>query len=307
MILVCGILADGLIELMCARLKDMQLDYLLLDERSFPGDYDISWELDQKGVSGFVTTPNRRVALNDITGVYARYVDYEGDSVETDLSEAERIYAQAECQSSLMQLLDILPCPVVNRVSASASNDSKIYQGMLANSFGLRTPKTLVTTSKESAINFYEECDKKVIFKSLSSVRSIVRPMDERDFDRLELLKNGPTQFQERIDGVDYRVHTIGGEVFPTEIRSDAGDYRYARREGKSASLEAATLPDSVAQSCIGMSKQLGLELAGVDLRRTPQDEWVCFEVNPSPGFLYYEVSTGQPISRAVANRLRGN
>ncbi len=307
MILVCGILADGLIELMCARLKDMQLDYLLLDERSFPGDYDISWELDQNGVSGFVTTPNRRVALNDITGVYARYVDYEGDSVETDLSEAERIYAQAECQSSLMQLLDILPCPVVNRVSASASNDSKIYQGMLANSFGLRTPKTLVTTSKESAINFYEECDKKVIFKSLSSVRSIVRPMDERDFDRLELLKNGPTQFQERIDGVDYRVHTIGGEVFPTEIRSDAGDYRYARREGKSASLEAATLPDSVAQSCIGMSKQLGLELAGVDLRRTPQDEWVCFEVNPSPGFLYYEVSTGQPISRAVANRLRGN
>ena len=142
MILVCGILADGLIELMCARLKDMQLDYLLLDERSFPGDYNISWELDQNSVSGFITTPNQKVALNEITGVYARYVDYEVDSVETDLSEAERVYAQAECQSSLMQLLDIIPCPVVNRVSASASNDSKIYQGLLANSFGLLTPKT---------------------------------------------------------------------------------------------------------------------------------------------------------------------
>ena len=45
----------------------------------------------------------------------------------------------------------------------------------------------------------------------------------------------------------------------------------------------------------------MNLPLAGIDLRRTPQGEWYCFEVNPSPAFTYYEQITGQPISQAVA------
>lgn len=45
----------------------------------------------------------------------------------------------------------------------------------------------------------------------------------------------------------------------------------------------------------------MNLPLAGIDLRRTPQDEWYCFEVNPSPAFSFYEQITGQPIARAVA------
>jgi hypothetical protein len=30
----------------------------------------------------------------------------------------------------------------------------------------------------------------------------------------------------------------------------------------------------------------------------------ICFEVNPSPGFSYYEGHTGQPISAAIARYL---
>ena len=39
------------------------------------------------------------------------------------------------------------------------------------------------------------------------------------------------------------------------------------------------------------------LLFAGIDLKQTPSGEFYCFEVNPSPGFLYYERHTGQPIS----------
>jgi hypothetical protein len=31
-----------------------------------------------------------------------------------------------------------------------------------------------------------------------------------------------------------------------------------------------------------------------------------CFEVNPSPGYSYFEANTGQPIARAVARYLAG-
>jgi D-alanine-D-alanine ligase-like ATP-grasp enzyme len=54
------------------------------------------------------------------------------------------------------------------------------------------------------------------------------------------------------------------------------------------------------------MSADMRLLVAGVDLRLTPDGGWTCFEVNPSPGFLYYESATGQPITEAVADLLLG-
>jgi glutathione synthase/RimK-type ligase-like ATP-grasp enzyme len=52
------------------------------------------------------------------------------------------------------------------------------------------------------------------------------------------------------------------------------------------------------------MAAGMRLAVAGIDLRRTPDDRWVCFEVNPSPAFVYYELATGQPIAHAVAHLL---
>jgi len=48
------------------------------------------------------------------------------------------------------------------------------------------------------------------------------------------------------------------------------------------------------------------LAVAGIDLRRTPEDEWYCFEVNPSPAFSFYEEATHQPIAEAIAALLAG-
>jgi hypothetical protein len=62
---------------------------------------------------------------------------------------------KAEYVLSLMQLFDVMPSVVVNRVRASVSNDSKLYQQLLLASFGFRTPSTLVTTVPKAA--FFNE------------------------------------------------------------------------------------------------------------------------------------------------------
>jgi hypothetical protein len=46
--------------------------------------------------------------------------------------------------------------------------------------------------------------------------------------------------------------------------------------------------------------------MAGIDLRRSAQGEWICFEVNPSPGFTFYDAEDDEPIARAVARLLTG-
>ncbi|HEY6346021.1 MAG TPA: hypothetical protein VIY49_31420 [Bryobacteraceae bacterium] len=255
MILIYGILADVMIELMCARLNDLGYEYLFVDEMGLSNRFQISWSASAKGISGHVSSETRRVDLAEITGVYARYVARRDGKTRDGISEREEELVRAEYQAAMMQLIDSLPCVVVNRVRASASNDSKLYQQFLIREFGLLTPRTLVTTVPEEAVAFYEACHKKVIFKSLSSVRSIVRRLEPDDLPRLELVRNCPTQFQEVVEGPDIRVHTVGEGIFATELISDANDYRYAARDGQSLSARTIEVPPEVANACLGLTQ----------------------------------------------------
>ena len=83
-----------------------------------------------------------------------------------------------------------------------------------------------------------------MIYKSLSSIRSIVRRMTDPDLGRLELLAGGPTQFQEWLPGTDIRVHVAGAQVYPTAITTGAIDYRFSNREGVPRSMRGVVLPE---------------------------------------------------------------
>ena len=57
-------------------------------------------------------------------------------------------------------------------------------------------------------------------------------------------------------------------------------------------------------ERCRRLAAGVNLPVAGIDLRVTAKGEWYCFEVNPSPGFTYYQDATGQPIAEAIAQFL---
>lgn len=61
---------------------------------------------------------------------------------------------------------------------------------------------------------------------------------------------------------------------------------------------------DALAERCLRLAHALGLAVAGIDLKLTPDQQVYCFEVNPSPAFSYYEAHTGQPIAQAIARYL---
>ena len=121
---------------------------------------------------------------------------------------------------------------------------------------------------------------------------------------RLPLLRHGPAQFQSFIPGENVRVHTVGDQLFATRVHSEAVDYRYASREGRNVEMEPTIVPPAIAEACLRLAHQLDLLLTGIDLKETPDGDYYCFEVNPCPGFLYYEQYTGQPISTALADLL---
>jgi len=221
-----------------------------------------------------------------------------------DNTEEENRSRLATTHALLHAYLESTPVPVCNRPSCSATNFSKTYQQQVIAATGFAVPRTLVTNQPDAAGDFFEQCQGRVIYKSLSSIRSIVRRMTRSDLGRLDLLSGGPTQFQEWVPGTDFRVHVMGARVYPTEIASDATDYRYSNREGATRTMRGVLLPEEVTKRCLKLSFALGLIAAGVDLRRGLDGRWYCFEANPNPAFAFYEQFTGQRIADGLIDAL---
>ncbi len=199
--------------------------------------------------------------------------------------------------------LDVAPQLVVNRPRAMQANASKPLQIQLIAAAGFLVPETLVTSNKDEAQAFWRRHGR-VVYKSVSGVRSIVQELDESAAARFDRLAALPSQFQEFVPGIDVRVHVVGDRYFAAEILSSGSDYRYAARSGGETKLRATDLPRDVAARCVGLSRQMELPLSGIDLRRRPDGAYVCFEVNPMPAYTYFEAHTGLPISRALAELL---
>jgi glutathione synthase/RimK-type ligase-like ATP-grasp enzyme len=304
MILVCGGLADGVTELVCARLQHSGYPYRLLDLAHYPADYRVAWRWTAAGPDGTIAGPDWILDLDEITGVYVRFLGPEGRLPPKGVPE-DAAALQFEADAGLMALLDDLPCPVVNRVGGGMSNNSKPYQSLLLRRAGLEVPATLVTSDAEAVRAFQAEYGD-VIYKSASGIRSIVRRLGPDQVARLAFLRYGLAQFQAFVPGRNVRVHTVGDAVFATLIETEAVDYRYAYHDGLDVAMTPVSLPAAVEDACLRAARDLDLLFAGIDLKETPDGEYVCFEVNPCPGFIYYERHTGQQISTALADLLNG-
>jgi len=199
--------------------------------------------------------------------------------------------------------VDAAPVLVANRPSASVANGSKPFQATLIAAAGFRVPETLITTDARALARFRRRHDA-VIFKSISGRRSIVTRIRVDHEQLVENLRWCPTMFQRYVAGTEFRANVVGDRVFTARVTSAADDYRFGPRQGIPTAIEAADLPSDVEARVLRMCSAMDLPVAGVDLRRTPEDEWYCFEVNPSPAFAYYEAATGQPLATAVAELL---
>lgn len=271
---------------------------VLLDQREADR---MRWDVGP-GHARVLNTGTAHVALDAVRSLYTRVYDlHQIPALEG--TDTLAMHAIERVQSTLWAWADRAPALVLNRPTAMASNSSKPYQAMLIERHGFAVPETLVTTDVDAVLAFRERHGE-IIYKSVSGVRSMVSRLKVDEQARLDDIAWCPTQFQAWIAGTDHRVHVVGDRVFAVRIDSDAVDYRYAAAQGASLALHATVLEPDVHDAAVRLAHALGLPLAGIDLRRTPEGEWVCFEVNPSPCFTYYENLTGQPIARAVADLL---
>lgn len=298
--LVCGTADDAPLSMLIRSLRKRDADFLVLDQRMMTDQVQLRWQVTDCGIAGHIRVGTEAVDIREIRSVYHRFVSPE-DVAGTNSSPALVSKARSILHS-FMDLLDILPVRVVNRRRPMMSNNSKPYQALLIRQAGFAIPETITTNNPRSLEEFIS-LNGLPIYKSISSARSVVTSLDEKSATRLASLRYLTTQFQRKIEGFNVRVHIIGRRVFATQILTLATDYRYAIREGASVEFRPYELTVELRKQCLHLARVCQLSFAGIDLI-VSRSKVYCLEVNPSPGYSYYQDATGQPISDVLAEYL---
>jgi glutathione synthase/RimK-type ligase-like ATP-grasp enzyme len=237
------------------------------------------------------------VELDGMSAAYLRPYDHR--LYAEPGSRTEKVEHADLVHHLLMNWAEHATGAIINRPSAEATNQSKLYQAMTIERSGFRVPESLVSNDPLE-IEHFAARHGRIIYKSMSSVRSIVRELDVRSLRRLGAI--GPALLQQRVIGRNVRVHVVGDEAVACAINSDATDYRYS-----AACFVRFALPADVARTCVRVTRALGLELSGIDLIATPDDEYYCLEVNANPAFSVFDQTSNGMIAGLVAERLTVN
>jgi RimK-like ATP-grasp domain len=305
MILFCGIASEPPLAMAIAAAERLGIENVVFHQRDSQF-CDLVVDHRDGRLTGVLWAREREWPLEKFTGVYTRLIESgtlpENRPGRLSQSNPWRVARSTFLHQALGEWIDLADCRVVNRTCAMASNVSKVYQMQLISQL-FPIPSTLVTNEPEEALEFVR-LHGKVVYKSISSVRSIVREWSPDDEASLPKIRALPTQFQAYISGTNVRVHVVGDQVFATEIISGAVDYRYAQRDGEDVKMRPVWLPPEICKRCCALSALLKLPFCGIDLKRTEAGDYYCFEVNPSPAYSYYEEYTRQPIATALVEYL---
>lgn len=288
-------------------------DVVLADLSEFPGRATLSIDFTNGPLPGLRCSLNGLgpIDLADVSSLWWRRPQVADVSPIGD--DEVRLFTANEWHEAIDGLWRLLDHPRwMNDPVRDEVACRKALQLRAARAAGLRIPRTLMTSNPDQARRFIEEQGLgRTVFKTFSCTHTVwreTRLVRSEDLASLDAVRLAPVIFQEYIRaGTDLRITVVGGRFFPVAIDATATDYPVDFRMSLGqASMEAAELPADVEAALRRLMDDLGLVYGAIDMRRTPEGEYVFFEVNTAGEFLFVEERTGQPIARAVADWLAG-
>jgi len=299
--LIDGTPDDSTAMLVMQRLQSMGKSVFLWESMSFPSRLKVAYnpEHPEKGAFRLDDT-GQWLPFEGLRGVYRRGSKWIAPPQDQPFMNAELIYWNIE--SALGSLYRLLPCKWVNPLETTKAHKHKSFQLKQMSDLGIRIPKTMVTNSVEHVRELYDHCEGNVILKypqgGTNTEHLSLAQLNSSEFHTM--LKAVPVKVQECIDGLDIRVYVLNDQIFALEIHSDELDFR----KTPLAYRQAVELPEHIQQQCFRLREAQGLIFTGIDMKLTPAGEYVFFEANPTPVFLYDEIATGYPLSRLIAEYL---
>lgn len=181
----------------------------------------------------------------------------------------------------------------------SAGERMKHKQAEVAASCGWRVPKTFITNSPGEA--FAAANDGELVLKPPAG-GTLARKIDAgviRAFAAIDC----PVVIQEYVPGEDVRVYLVEGEVVAA-ARIVTGELDYRRDPNYMERIHPIELPVDARRNAAAVMERLRLVCGSMDLRLTPEGEFVFLEVNSGGSFLELQKALRVPIADRLADLL---
>jgi len=200
-----------------------------------------------------------------------------------------------------------LKSPVINSPHAESLANRKPYQLLIAKESGLIIPNTIISNDPSRIRAFWEENYKNCIYKTLTpaSDRFLeTRRLNEEDFCDFDKLRYAPIIVQERIEGLDIRVNVFGQNIFASSIKVNLQEANTDWRLDMTSKWEEYEISMDLQLALLSFLRKLDLHYGCIDMRIQPDGRPVFLEINPAGQFLFIEIDTGQPLTKAFASLL---
>lgn len=218
--------------------------------------------------------------------------------------EATSAFVQGEWEGFYGGLECLVDTRWINSPTAYKLARYKAVQLQAARSEGLRIPHTTITNDAGVVRSIYDS-GLPIVYKGLGGVRrplTVTRALTQDDLNRVDSIGGCPAIFQERIEArCDIRVTVVGSDLYAAEIDSQSGSSSLDWRLDHTVDFQAHSLDTDVASSLRAVMRRLGLLHGAIDLRLTPEGEYVFLEVNPGGQYLFIELLAGIPITTRMA------
>jgi len=294
MILIFARSVDPHADRMAALLTRRKIDHFRLDTSGFPQSVSQSIRYANGDCLPSIAAEGRRLNFSEVRSVW-NHRQFPPRASE-QISPGDREFAMGESMHFVNGLWLVLKDRFwVNPLQAGQAAESKPHQLKVAKAAGFNVPRTLMTNDPDEAVAFFEECDRRVIYKAFNQYN---RPSGDGgylgiytnivDHDdllaRREQIRLAPCIFQEYVPKqVELRVTAIGNQIFTVAIdaqRSPRGREDWRRFDHDNTSYEGYELPEPLKALIRDLLQRLGLVFAGIDLVLTPDGRFVFLEVN---------------------------
>jgi glutathione synthase/RimK-type ligase-like ATP-grasp enzyme len=318
-ILILSHVMDAHVPIVLPALEAAGASWFWFRTSDFPTVASLSLTFDAAGRRhGTLRTPDGTLDLDRVTAVwYRRPRRPDVDPSITD--PGLRRYVADESWRVVTGLFETLDCLwVPGKPSRESPASNKVNEMTRAAELGFRLPRSLHTNSPQALLDFYEQCNGRIVTKSLNGTMETAEgarypftySVRRRDLARVRAVRFAPVLAQEYVEkDVELRVTVVGDDLFTAEIHSQVTsrtklDWRHFDDE---TPYGIHALPDDVADRCRRLVRELDLTYGCIDLIRTPGGEYVFLEINPNGQWGWVETATGLPIRDAlVAHLMRG-
>lgn len=256
-------------------------------------------------VAGFALIRTSGGELLDPTTIHAIWwrrfkTGQQVDSAE--LTESHRSLINNDCFGALVgSLQNTFAGKWISSPRATEHASNKLNQLAAAHGCGLRIPDTVVTQSPSVVRDFCQRHNDRVIVKPVAGTPGpllFTQFVRDEHLQAEDSIRACPAIYQEYIPGTRHiRLNCFGDQSYASLILTEDLDWR----PNLGVPISRFPVPNALHDSIRRVLDVLGLDMGIVDLKQTPDGEFVWLEVNPQGQFLFLEGLTKEPLTEHFA------